>query len=89
MFDLLTIIVRWLGVLFTGKIELAGKAYSPVPVRADSGPRRGEFCPASSPSIGWMTMRLDPVLWKFVSPDRALARGVAATRLRLMPRGGA
>jgi hypothetical protein len=89
MFDLWMIIVRWLVVLFTGKIEFARKVYSPVPVRADSGPHRGESYPASSPSIGWMTMRLDPVPRKRVSPDRALTQGVLPTRRTLMPRGGA
>jgi hypothetical protein len=87
--ELLMIIVRWLAMLFGGDIQSIRQEYALVPVRATSAPHRADCCPAGFPDIGWMTMRLDPVLPVRVWSDRALARAESATRLRLMPRGGA
>jgi hypothetical protein len=80
MLDVFLIIVRWLALLVCGGMKSVRGEYCLAPVRADFGPRRGEFFPARFPGVGWMTMRLDGV-----SPAGALfdrARGCLAARLR-------
>ena len=59
------IIVRWLAMLSAGgmhsslETSIARSRFGRI-----SGPRRGEYFPARFPSVGWMTMRLDPVPWE-------------------------
>ncbi len=61
MIDLLMIMIRWVAGLVLGGETVARREFLPVPVRAEFGPRRDGCYPASSPGVGWMTMRLDPV----------------------------
>lgn len=85
MIDLLTIMIRWVVGLLWGGEAVAPREFLLVPVQADCGPRRDGYYPASSPGVGWMTMRLDPVLPAHVLSQSALARGALATRPRSMP----
>jgi hypothetical protein len=87
--DLRLIIVRWLTLLFRGGMKSVRGEYCLAPVRADFGPRRGQFRPARFPSVGWMTMRLDLVPRAGELFDRARVRGRWAACLRWLPRRGA
>jgi hypothetical protein len=89
MLDVLMIIVRWLALLVRDGVNSVRGEYCLAPVRADFGPRRGEFFPARFPSVGWMTMRLDGVPPAGALFDRARGRGPLAARLRWLPRSGA
>jgi hypothetical protein len=89
MIDLLMIMIRWVAGLVFGDEMVARREFLPVPVWADFGPRRSGYYPGSSPGIGWMTMRLDPVPRVHVLSQFALARDALATRPRSMPPRGA
>jgi hypothetical protein len=89
MIDMLMIILRWMAGLLPGGAMLVRREFLPIPVRADFGPCRGGFYPASSPGVGWMTMRLDPVPYAHVLSRPAPARMAGATCPRSMPRDGA
>ena len=74
MIDLLMIMIRWVAGLVPGGETVAHREFLPVPVRAEFGPGRDGCYPASSPGVGWMTMRLDPVLPAHVLSQSALAQ---------------
>jgi hypothetical protein len=85
MMDMLMIIVRWLVGLLPGGLVIARSEFVPLPVRADFGLRRGGCYPASSPGVGWMTMRLDSVLPASMSFSSALACDGSTTWPRSAP----
>jgi hypothetical protein len=85
MIDVLMIIVRWLVGLLPGNLAIARREFALIPIRADFGLRRGGCYPASSPGVGWMTMRLDSVLPVSMSFPSALMRDDWTTWPRSAP----
>ena len=75
MFDLLMIIIiRWLtGVLPGGDVCARAKLLR-APVLAEVDPWQVGVYPATSPGLGWMMLRLEPVPRAYVSSRSALAR---------------
>jgi hypothetical protein len=89
MIDLLAIIIRWLAGVLPGGEAVARARCLPLLASAGCGPRLGGCYPASSPGIGWMTMRLDPILGVCKLSRTALARSALAMRSRSAPSLGA
>ena len=85
MIGVLMIIVRWLVGFLPGGLAIARNEFVPLPVQADFGLRRGGCYPASSPGVGWMTMRHDSVLPASMLFPSALARGGSTTWPRSAP----
>jgi hypothetical protein len=78
MIELMLIILRWIAGFFLGDDFFARRELLLVPVRADFDSRRGGCYPTSSPGVGWMTMRLDPVSWGYLLSQSASPRGSGA-----------
>ena len=89
MMNLLMIIIFWAARFLPGDYFLVRGKFMPIPVWAGCGPHRGQCRSMSAPGVGWMTMRLDPVLRVRVLSWPALARGALAACPWSMPREGA